>query len=430
MGEKLNNNVDVKLQRRALLELLVSRKHNHRIKVITGVRRCGKSYLLFELFRQHLLDNGVDAAHIIEVDLENRRNASLRDPDALLAYIDSGIKDSQMHYILLDEIQLVPEFEDVLNSYLKMHNADVYVTGSNSRFLSSDVITEFRGRGDEVRVWPLSFAEIKEAFPDMTAEAIWKHYHLYGGMPQVVLETDDAHRESTLHTLFSQSYVRDIIDRHSLTHTAELGELLDVIASSTGSLVNPQKLSDTFRSREKTTLSAVTIKQYLDHFADAFLVSKAHRYDVKGKHYISTPYKCYFVDPGLRNARLNFRQVEQPHLMENILYIELLRRGYSVDVGVVEVKDPLGNGHYQRRQLEVDFVVNRGSDRIYIQSAFALPDDAKRAQEERSLISIPDSFRKVIVVKDDILPWRDNHGILTLSLFDFLLNTNILNELY
>lgn len=401
--------------------------HNRRIKVVTGVRRCGKSYLLFELFKEYLLQSGVNEDHIIEADLENRRNQQLRDPDALLAHIDHQMKDDSMHYILLDEVQLVPEFEDVLNSYLKVKNADVYVTGSNSRFLSSDVITEFRGRGDEIRVWPFSFAELKAAFPDQSNESLWKRYHLYGGMPQAVLDADDRDREETLRGLFSQTYLRDIIDRHHLTHEAEMGKLLDIVASSIGGLTNPQKLSDSFQSMSGSKLSAVTIRQYLDHLEDAFLLSKAMRYDVKGKRYLTTPYKYYFVDPGLRNARINFRQSEQTHLMENVIYIELLRRGYSVDVGVVDVKEPVGDGRYQRKQLEVDFIVNRGSERIYIQSALSMPDADKRLQEKRSLVSIPDSFRKLIVVKDDILPWRDDDGVLTVSLWDFLLQPKLID---
>lgn len=416
----------VRFNRNDLLVKLISRKHNHRIKIITGVRRCGKSYLLFELFKEHLLQNGVDEQHIIEVDLENRRNQKLRFPDALLTYIDNRMTDDKMYYILLDEVQLVPEFEDVLNSYLKIKNADVYVTGSNSKFLSTDIVTEFRGRGDEVRVWPLSFTEIKDAFPEKSNDEIWKRYYLYGGMPQVVLDEDDLHREDTLKGLFTQTYLRDIVERHHLQHEMEMQHLLDIVASGVGGLTNPQKLSDSFKSMSGSSLSAITIKQYLDYLEDAFLIAKSMRYDVKGKRYISTPYKCYFVDSGLRNARLNFRQSEQTHLMENIIYVELLRRGYSVDVGVVDVKDPLGDGRYQRKHLEVDFVVNRGSERLYIQSAFALPSLEKTQQEKRPLVSIPDSFRKIIVVKEDIMPLHDDEGILTISLWDFLLRPELM----
>ena len=413
-------------RRKRYLDLLESKMHNHMIKVITGIRRSGKSFLLFELFVSLLRDKGVSEDHIIRIDLEDRRNKSLRDPDAILAYIDSRLKDDAMHYILLDEVQLIYEFEDVLNSYLKVKNADVYVTGSNSRFLSKDVITEFRGRGDEVHLCPLSVAEICEAMPEKSWTQVWDEYLNYGGLPLAVLAPTSEAKEDYLKGLFANTYLLDIKERHAVRGDQELDRLLDVVSSSVGSLTNPKKLEDTFRSYG-SKLSSATIKDYLDYLEEAFLVERSQRYDVKGRKYISTPYKCYFTDMGLRNARLNFRQIEEPHIMENVIYNELRMRGYGVDVGIVEVRELNENGSSVRKQIEVDFVVNRGSQRYYIQSAFAMSDDEKARQEIRPLVNISDSFKKIIVIKDDILPRRDDNGVLTLGLRQFLMDGSCLD---
>lgn len=412
--------------RRRYLEKLIGHRHNHLIKVITGMRRSGKSYLLFTIFYNHLLKEGVDESHIIRVDLEDRRNKALRNPDALLEYIDGRMKDKEMYYILLDEIQFVPEFEDVLNSYLNISNADVYVTGSNSKFLSKDVITEFRGRGDEIRVFPLSPAEIHEAFPEMDWQQLWELYLHYGGLPLTVLAATESEKAAYLKTLFDETYLKDIKERNKIRHDMEMETLLNIISSSVGSLTNPLKLANSFASMGKSKLSAFTIKQYLDYFADAFLISKAERYDIKGKKYISTPYKYYFSDIGLRNARLNFRQIEETHIMENVIYNELRLRGYGVDVGVVEVRESNANGNSSRKQIEVDFVCNQGSRRYYIQSAFALPAPEKAEQEFRPLRNIPDSFKKIVIVKDDILVRRNEDGIVTMGLKQFLLDEHSL----
>lgn len=386
------------------------------------MRRSGKSYLLFTLFYNYLKDEGVDDSHIIRVDLEDRRNKALRDPDTLLEYIDSRMIDKDMFYILLDEVQLVSEFVDVLNSYLNIPNADVYVTGSNSKFLSKDVITEFRGRGDDIHVYPLSPAEIHEAIPELDWLQLWELYLHYGGLPLTVLANTEKEKAEYLKTLFKETYLKDIKERNKVKNDMEMEVLLNIISSSIGSLTNPQKLADTFVSTSKSKLSAVTIKQYLDYFTDAFLVTKAERYDIKGKKYISTPYKYYFSDIGLRNARLNFRQIEETHIMENIIYNELCLRGYSVDVGVVEIRERDDKGNSVRKQIEVDFVCNQGSQRYYIQSAFALPSPEKVEQELRPLRNIPDSFKKIVIVKDDILIRRNEDGIVTMGLRQFLLD--------
>lgn len=413
--------------RKTYLNKLIAHKHNHQIKVVTGIRRCGKSFLLFNLFYNHLLQSGVDASHIIRIDLEDRRQKALRNPDTLLEYIDSRMTDQQMYYIMLDEVQLVDEFEDVLNSYLKVPNADVYVTGSNSRFLSKDVITEFRGRGDEIRIYPLTLQEICEAQPDLDWQRAWELYLHYGGLPLCVLQPSEEEKVDYLKSLFAETYLKDIKERNQVKHDLEMEHLLDIISSSIGSLTNPQKLANTFQSAGNLKLSAVTIKQYLDYFEDAFIIHRSKRYDIKGKKYISTPYKCYFTDMGLRNARLNFRQIEETHIMENIIYNELCVRGYSVDVGVVEIRETNDAGNSVRKQIEVDFVANKGSRRYYIQSAFALPTEEKRIQEERPLVNVPDSFKKIVVVKDDILLRRNNEGITTMGLRQFLLEPNSLD---
>ncbi len=410
--------------RKRYLDQLISHKNNHLVKVITGIRRSGKSFLLFDIFYRHLLSEGVDEQHIIKVDLENRRNKAFRDPDALLAYIDSQMQDDKMYYILLDEVQLVPEFEDVLNSYNKVTNADLYVTGSNSKFLSKDVITEFRGRGDEIKLYPLSISELWEAMPQLSWEQVWQLYMTYGGLPLTVLTRPTVEKAGYLKSLFRETYIKDIKERNHIQNDMALETLLNIIASSIGSLTNPQKLENTFRSIENISLAAPTIKAYLDDLEDAFLINKSLRYDIKGKHYISTPYKYYFTDMGLRNARLNFRQIEETHIMENVIYNELLTRGYSVDVGIVEIRERDDSGKEVRKPLEVDFVVNQGSQRFYIQSAYAIPDEEKADKEARPLQNIQDSFKKIIVVKDDILLRRDNFGIVTMGLREFLTNEN------
>ena len=392
------------------------------VKVVTGIRRSGKSFLLFNIFYKHLINEGVADDHIIMIDLENRRNKTLRDPDALMKYIDDHIKDGGMYYVMLDEIQLVSEFEDVLNSYVKMPNVDVYVTGSNSRFLSRDVITEFRGRGDELRIYPLSISEIAEAMPELGWEQLWQKYLRYGGLPLTILSPSDEDRESYLKLLFKETYIRDIVERNSVQNDMALETLLDIVSSSIGSMTNPSKLERSFNSLGKVSLSASTIKGYLDYLEDAFLISRASRYDVKGKRYISTPFKYYFTDLGLRNARLNFRQVEETHAMENVIFNELKVRGYNVDVGVVVMNEVDKNGKKIRKQLEVDFVCNKGSKRFYIQSAYALPDKEKMEQEQRSLVNTGDGFKKIIITKDAVAPLYNDEGILVMSVYDFLLN--------
>ena len=407
--------------RQKYLDRLIVHKHNHQIKVITGIRRCGKSYLLFNLFYNHLLQSGVDADHIICIDLENRRNKALRDPDALLEHIDSQMIDQQMYYILLDEVQLVNEFEDVLNSYLKVPNADVYVTGSNSKFLSKDVITEFRGRGDEIRVYPLTLREICEAQPKLDWKNAWELYLHYGGLPLCVLQSSEEEKIDYLKSLFAETYLKDIKERNQVKNDMEMEHLLDIISSSIGSLTNPQKLANTFDSAGKMKLSAVTIKQYLDYFEDAFLIHRSKRYDIKGKKYISTPYKCYFSDIGLRNARLNFRQIEETHIMENIIYNELCVRGYSVDVGVVEIRELNEAGNSVRKQIEVDFVVNEGDKKLYIQSSVRMETAEKETAELDSLMLTGDFFRKIIVRMDIPHNFYDDNGIYHCNLIDFLL---------
>lgn len=408
------------------LELLVSRKHNGLIKIITGMRRCGKSFLLFKLFKEHLIAEGVPESHIIRIELDDRRNKSLRDPDVCLEYVTSLLKDERKYYLLIDEVQFMAEFEDVLNSFLHIDNLDTYVTGSNSKFLSTDIITEFRGRGDEIHVRPLSFAEYCAVYPDMAWDDAWNIYHTYGGLPYAVLLDKAEDKAQYLKRLFREVYLKDIVERNKVQNNIQMGILLDIISSSIGSLTNPRKLENTFKSDGNMSISAATIKQYLDYFIDAFMVEKAERYDIKGKKYISTPQKYYFSDLGLRNARLNFRQQEETHIMENVIYNELRMRGYSVDVGVIEINERTSEGTYARKQIEIDFVANKGSQRYYIQSAFALPSLEKVAQEERPLKNVPDSFKKIIVVKDNIMLRRDDNGITTMGLKQFLLDPHSL----
>ena len=413
------------IKRDLYLQQLIDRRHNGMIKVVTGVRRCGKSYLVFNLFNNYLKSNGVDDKHIIKVNLENRRNKKLRNPDALLEYIDAQLIDQDMYYILLDEVQLVDEFEDVLNSYLDVPNADVYVTGSNARFLSKDVITEFRGRGDEVKIYPLSFAEFMSAF-DGSNQLGLDEYMTFGGLPLILSYKTQEQKSAYLKNLFEETYIKDIKERYQIRHEEVFEELLNIISSSIGSLTNPTKLSKTFQSVKHVNVNPETIKYYLEYLCDSFLVSKAMRYDVKGKKYIDTPYKYYFTDMGLRNARINFRQDEKTHLMENVIYNELLIRGFNVDVGVVPVVSRDENGKQVRSQLEIDFVCNQGSKRYYIQSAFRMNDEEKRQNEQASLTKVNDSFKKIIITGEESLVHRNEQGITTMSIYDFLLNPNAL----
>ena len=407
------------------LKKLIDSKHNGMIKVVTGVRRCGKSYLLFNLFCHHLKEAGITDDHIIKVDLEDRRNKELRDPDALLRYIDSHMTDQQMYYILLDEVQHVNEFEDVLNSYLKIENADVYVTGSNSRFLSTDVITEFRGRGDEIKIAPLCFREFMSVYQG-TREKGLEEYMLYGGLPKVLDYPTVERKIEYLKSLFKKTYLTDIKERYKIKNDDDLEELIDIVASSIGGLTNPSKLENTFQTVKHSNITHTTIKSYLDMLQDVFLIERSVRYDIKGRKYIDTPAKYYFSDLGLRNARINFRQYEETHLMENQIYNELRLRGMSVDVGVVVKNEKDANGVSVRKQLEVDFVCNQGSQRYYIQSALRLPSEEKREQEVRSLKSINDSFRKFVITEDLISRYHDNEGITYMNIYEFLLDENSL----
>lgn len=390
------------------------------IKIVTGIRRSGKSYLLRVLFKNYLIDNGIKEDHIIELDFENRRNKKYRDPDALLEYIDSRIVDEEMYYILLDEIQLVSEFEDVLNSYLSIKNADVYVTGSNSRFLSKDVITEFRGRGEEIHITPLSFAEFSSAHLEMESYEALQEYLTYGGLPYVCTEPDEQKKISYLQGLSEKTYLTDIKERYRIRGVEVMDELLNVIASCIGGLTNPSKIENTFRSVKGIKLNQNTIKEYLEMLEDSFLITRCVRYDIKGRKYIDTPQKYYFEDLGLRNARIGFRQVEETHLMENLIYNELRIRGYLVDVGVVPTRVKDADGAYRRSQLEVDFVCNRGSERVYVQSAYRLPTEEKRKQEMASLLKIDDSFRKIIITEDLIKRHMDENGVEWVNVYDFL----------
>jgi len=407
------------IERNIYLKQLIDSRENGFIKVVTGMRRCGKSTLLQKIFRNYLAQQGVAENHIISIDLYNRRNASLRDPDVLLDYIDKKIVDNDLYFILMDEIQMVDEFVDVLNSLLHIDNADVYVTGSNSRFLSSDIVTEFRDRSDEIHMYPLTFAEYYSAVGG-DKNAVWKEYYTYGGLPHILSLVGDKKKSEYLRSVYRKTYLTDIKERHEIKEH-EFNELAKILASGIGSSCNPNKLANTFKSRENITLSYPTIVTYLSYLKDSFLIEEAERYDIKGKKYIGSLSKYYFCDLGVRNALLNFRQQEENHIMENILYNELRARGYNVDVGLVETKS-FAAGKTERKQYEVDFVVNEGSNRYYIQSAFAIPDIAKEEQEKRSFNLIDDSFKKIIVVKDDIKPKRDEQGILTIGLLDFLLN--------
>ena len=416
----------MEIKRDRYLNLLISKKHNGLIKVITGMRRCGKSYLLFTLFKDYLLSEGIEKSHIIEIAFDAYENKQYRDPDVLYPYLKEQIKDDGMYYVLLDEVQLLGEFEAILNSLARMKNVDVYVTGSNARFLSKDVITEFRGRGDEVHMYPLSFAEFMSVYPG-TKQDGWNEYMLYGGLPLVLSFTTPDQKIAFLKSLFEETYISDIVGRHNIRNKAELEELLNILSSAIGSLTNPEKLAATFRSVKNKKISSNTIKKYIDYLCDSFLIDSAVRYDVKGKKYIDTPVKYYFTDMGLRNARLNFRQLEETHSMENMIFNELKIRGFNVDVGVIMQYDTNEKGNSIRKQLEIDFVCNKGSKRYYIQSAYAIPDQAKMEQEQRSLMRTGDFFKRIIITKDTPAPYYNENGVLIMSVYDFLLNENSLD---
>lgn len=415
----------MEIKRDRYLNTLISKEHNGLIKVITGMRRCGKSYLLFTLFKEHLLSEGVAGDHIIEIAFDAFENRKYRDPDVLYPYLKEQIKDDAMYYVLLDEIQLLGEFESILNSLIRMKNVDVYVTGSNARFLSKDVITEFRGRGDEVHMHPLSFAEFMSVYQG-TKQDGWNEYMLYGGIPLVLEFTTPDQKIAFLKSLFEETYISDIVGRHHIRNKAELEDLLNILSSAIGSLTNPEKLSATFQTVKKKKISTSTLRRYIDYLCDSFLIDSAIRYDVKGKKYIDTPVKYYFTDMGLRNARLNFRQIEETHSMENIIFNELKMRGFNVDVGVIVQYDTNGKGNGTRKQLEIDFVCNQGSKRYYIQSAYAIPDQAKMEQEQRSLMLTGDFFKRLIITKDTPAPYYNESGVLIMSVYDFLLNQNSL----
>jgi AAA+ superfamily ATPase len=411
----------MKIGRDVYLNKLISKRHNGLIKVVTGMRRCGKSYLLFNLFKEYLVNEGVAENHIIEIAFDSFENKRYRDPEVLFPYIMEKMSDERMYYVLLDEVQMLDDFESVLNSLGRKQNVDVYVTGSNAKFLSKDIITEFRGRGDEVHMYPLTFGEFMSVYDGDKQEG-WRNYVLFGGIP-LVLGFEMADQKSDfLKSLFEETYISDITGRNNIRNKAELEELLNILSSAIGSLTNPSKLSATFKSVKNKSISKDTIIKYIDYLRDSFLIDSAIRYDIKGKKYINTPSKYYFTDLGLRNARLNFRQVEETHVMENIIFNELKVRGYNVDVGVVVMNEVDKNGKKIRKQLEVDFVCNKGSKRFYIQSAYALPDKEKMEQEQRSLVNTGDGFKKIIITKDAVAPLYNEEGILVMSVYDFLLN--------
>ena len=413
------------IKRDKYLNDIINRMHNGMIKVITGIRRSGKSYLVFKIFNDYLKSEGVTEEHIIKIELDNRKNKKYRNPDVILDYIESLITDDKDYYILLDEVQLLDDFEEVLNSLLHIANVDIYVTGSNSKFLSKDILTEFRGRGDEIHVFPLTFKEFMQVYEGDVYHG-WAEYVLYGGLPLTVSMKTDEQKITYLQSLFQETYIKDITDRYAIDKINELNDLINVLASAVGSLNNPSKIEATFKSQLHSDISVNTIKKYIEYIEDAFLISEANRYDVKGRKYIGTPLKYYFEDVGLRNARLGFRQVEETHLMENVVFNELKARGFQVDVGVVPIRRLKEDGKRERVQLEIDFIATLGSKKYYLQSAFSLPNEEKIKQEKASLINVNDSFKKIIIVKDITKPQRDENGIVTINLYDFLLNENSL----
>lgn len=409
------------IERDSYLQKLINKRGNGLVKIVTGIRRCGKSFLLDPLFKDYLIGEKVQEDHIIKLDLDERRNEKYRNPDVLDEYVRNLIQDDRMYYLLLDEVQKVDDFESVLNGFLHIRNLDVYVTGSNSKFLSSDIVTEFRGRGDEIRVFPLSFSEFTSALNGTTDEA-WQQYVTYGGMPRIVFCADEAEKSHYLKQLFEKTYLSDIIERNKVQRTDILDSLVNILSSSIGSLTNPNKLLNTYVSSGVKDISINTINKYLGYLLDSFLIEKSERYDIKGKKYIHTPFKFYFSDIGLRNSRLNFRQQEENHIMENILFNELLFRGYNVDVGVLPIRE--GN---DKKQVEIDFVCNQFNKRYYIQSSLSLDTREKTTQEERPLLNVPDNFKKIIVVKDSIKPWITEEGISVIGIKEFLLNKNSLD---
>lgn len=416
----------MEIKRDLYLNKLIRHKHNGMIKVVTGIRRCGKSYLLFELFYNYLKSTGVNDDHIIKIALDDRKNKEYRNPDILCDYVYNFVKDDSMYYVLLDEVQFVPEFEDVLNSFLHVKNIDVYVTGSNAKFLSKDIITEFRGRGDQIHIAPLSFSEFMSVY-NGTKEDGWKEYINFGGLPKILEFTTEEDKVNYLKNIFSETYLKDIKERNGIKNDAEIEELLDILASAIGSLTNPKKLSDTFKTVKQISIKPDTLKNYLDYFVDSFLIEQAMRYNIKGKKYINTPLKYYFTDIGLRNARLNFRQLEETHAMENIVFNELKIRGFNVDVGVVEYYSQNENKKSELNSAEVDFVCNMADKRYYIQVAYSISTKEKLIQEQNSLKHIDDSFKKIIIVKDLSRSHYNEDGIFMLSLFDFLLFPNSLD---
>ncbi len=415
----------MEIKRDIYLEQLKIRKNNGMIKIITGIRRCGKSFLLFVLYKKYLLENGVDKDHIIEIALDGIENEELRDPKKCFQYIKNEMKDEQMYYLLLDEVQFMPRFEEVLNSLLRIQNIDMYVTGSNSKFLSSDIVTEFRGRGDEIRIYPLSFAEFYTAFGGDYDDA-WNEYMIYGGLPQVVQFSEERQKAEYLKNIFTNVYIKDVVERNKIHNVDEINTLIDILASAIGAPTNPTKISNTFKSDRGIIYNNKTISNHIDYLAEAFLISKANRYDIKGRKYVGANLKYYFSDVGLRNARLNFRQQEPTHIMENIVYNELLVRGYNVDVGIVDVMAKNVDGKRVRKQLEVDFVVNQGSQRYYIQVAYDMTSEEKQTQELNSLRNIPDSFKKIIIINGTKKPWRNDEGFVIMGMKYFLLNADSL----
>ena len=411
----------LRINREIYLNQLVNKQNNGLVKIITGIRRCGKSFLLDPIFKEYLISEGVSENHIIKIDLDERRNNKYQDPDVLDEYIRSLIVDEETYYLLLDEVQKVDDFESVLNGFLHIRNLDIYVTGSNSKFLSSDIITEFRGRGDEIRVFPLSFSEYYSVFKGEKDEA-WDEYITYGGLPKIVSINGENEKAKYLKQLFEKTYLSDIVERNNIQRIDIIDSILNILSSSIGSLTNPYKLLKTFQSNGVKDVSINTISSYLKYLQDSFLINKAERYDIKGKKYIQSPFKFYFSDIGLRNARLNFRQQEETHIMENVIYNELLIRGYNIDVGVVYIRE--GDA---KKQIEVDFVCNQFNKKYYIQSALSLPTHEKTVQEERPLLNIQDNFKKIIIVKDSKKTWITEEGILVIGIFEFLLNKNSLD---
>lgn len=415
----------MEIKRDFYLQKLIDRENNGLIKIVTGIRRSGKSYLLNTIFCKYLASKGIDDDHIIKVALDSEESVPLLEPMALTNFVKARIKDDSMYYIILDEIQKAPNFVAILNGFLRLPNVDIYVTGSNSKFLSSDIVTEFRGRGDEIHMYPLSFSEFCSVY-DGRVEKAWKEYYTYGGLPLVLFQKSDEAKMNYLSGQLNNVYVNDVVERNKIEKQDELSVLLEVVSSSIGSLVNPLKLSNTFKSVSELSIADKTISRYLQHLEDAFIIEKSKRFDVKGKKYMATPNKYYFTDLGIRNAVVNFRQNEETHIMENVIYIELRMRGFNVDVGLVEVSEK-ADGKSVKKTLEIDFVANKGDNKYYIQSALNASLPEKREQEERSLLKINDSFKKIIVVRDDIKAYRDENGVLTMGLFDFLLEPNSLD---